>query len=624
MSSRADAAYFDQILEHLQQTRGFDFTAYKRSSLMRRVMKRMQSVNVANFEQYLDYLQVHHEEFGALFNTILINVTSFFRDAEVWAYLSDELVPGLLASRPSSEPLRVWSAGCASGQEAYTLAMILAEHLGLDALHDRVKIYATDIDEEALTEARHAGYSDRQLSDVPEHLVAKYFERAGGQLSFNRDLRRSVIFGRHDLILDAPISRVDLLLCRNTLMYFNADAQTRILARFYFSVNPGGYLLLGRAEMLFSHASLFTPVDLKRRVFKTAPKPNQRDRLLILSQTGRDTMANHVPNHQRVREAAFEADVVPQIVLDEANRLVAANLSAREHFGVALQDVGRPLQELDVSYRPAELRAALDRVVAENRALTINSVRWSTNGEFRYFNITLSPLRDEEEPGSIGTRIAFLDVTSFHSLQEELLQSKQELETAYEELQSTNEELETTNEELQSTIEELETTNEELQSTNEELETMNEELQSTNEELQTMNDELRNRSTELNSLNSFLESVFTSLQSAVVVLDPDSRVQVWNHRAEQLWGIRSEEAIHEHFLGLDIGLPVQDLKAPIREVLAGGKEHLEITLPATSRRGKAIECRVTITPLRELDCTIAGAILLMDDAQVMGREGLLT
>ena len=614
MSSRTDAAFFNQILEHLRQTRGFDFTAYKRSSLMRRVMKRMQAINVTNFEQYLDYLQVHQEEFGALFNTILINVTSFFRDAEVWAFVTNELVPSLLKSRPDNEPLRVWSAGCASGQEAYTIAMILAEHIGLDGLRDRVKIYATDVDEEALTEARHAGYSERQLADVSQHLLAKYFDRVGGQLSFNRELRRSVIFGRHDLVLDAPISRVDLLLCRNTLMYFNADAQTRILARFYFSVNPGGYLLLGRAEMLFSHASLFTPVDLKRRIFKTVPKPNQRDRLLILAQTGRDAMANHAPNNHRVREAAFESDLVAQLVLDQTHRLVAANGPAREFFGVGVQDVGRPLQELDISYRPTELRAALDRVVAESRPITINSVRWSTNGEPRYFDITLSPLLDEDDRAMIGTRIAFVDVTRFHELQEELQHSKQELETAYEELQSTNEELETTNEELQSTVEELETTNEELQSTNEELETMNEELQSTNEELQTMNDELRNRSTELNSANSFLESVFTSLQAAVVVLDRDSRVQVWNHRSEHLWGIRADEAMQEHFLGLDIGLPVQELKTPIREVVSGAKDHVEIVLPATSRRGKAIECRVTITPLRELDRAIAGTILLMEEA----------
>ncbi len=254
MAVRTDSAYFDQILDHLRQTRGFDFTAYKRSSLMRRLVKRMQEVGVESFEEYLDYLQVHQEEFGALFNTILINVTSFFRDPDVWAYASSDLLPGLIEQRSNGDPLRVWCAGCASGQEAYTAAMMLAEHVGVNALRERVKIYATDVDEEALTEARQAIYPERQLEDVPEPLVAKYFERSGNQVVFNRELRRAVIFGRHDLIQDAPISKVDLLVCRNTLMYFNADVQNRILRRFYFSLNPGGYLMLGRAEMLFSHA----------------------------------------------------------------------------------------------------------------------------------------------------------------------------------------------------------------------------------------------------------------------------------------------------------------------------------------------------------------------------------
>jgi two-component system CheB/CheR fusion protein len=194
-----------------------------------------------------------------------------------------------------------------------------------------------------------------------------------------------------------------------------------------------------------------------------------------------------------------------------------------------------------------------------------------------------------------------------------LTHSKQELETAYEELQSTNEELETTNEELQSTVEELETTNEELQSTNEELETMNEELQSTNEELQTMNDELRNRSTELNSSNAFLEAVFTSLRAAVVVIDRELRVQVWNAGALDMWGVRRDEAQGSSFFNLDVGLPVAELHQPIREVLSGAAGHREMVLPATNRKGRSIRCRVSVAPLTGLDRAVTGAILLMEE-----------
>ncbi|HTI36005.1 MAG TPA: CheR family methyltransferase [Vicinamibacterales bacterium] len=612
MTSPADHDAFERILDHLRQARGFDFTAYKRTSLMRRVVKRMQTIGVEQFDRYLDRLQVHPDEFNALFNTILINVTGFFRDIDVWDHLRTAILPSLLSARPDA-PLRLWSAGAASGQEAYSAAMILAELIGRDAYKERVKIYATDVDEDALGEARRAVYNDKQLADVPPDLVAKYFEKTGELFTFDRDLRRGVIFGRHDLIHDAPISRVDLLLCRNTLMYFNADAQARIMARFYFSLNPGGFLVLGRAEMLFSHASLFQAVDLKRRIFTVVPKVNPRERLLLIAQSGREDIMAQYPNHGRLRDAAFESSADAQIVLDPMGVLVAANAQARRVFSLSTGDLGSPLQDLELSYRPAELRPALDRALQDRREVALRNIPLDHSGTVRFLDVVLVPLY-EDDGTALGARISFIDVTPMKSLQDELTNSKQELETAYEELQSTNEELETTNEELQSTVEELETTNEELQSTNEELETMNEELQSTNEELQTMNDELRNRGTELNASNAFLEAVFTSLRSAVVVIDRELRIQVWNSGASDLWGLRSEEAQQAYFFSLDIGLPVADLHQPLKEVLGGNADHREITLRAISRKGRSMECRVSIAPLLGSDRAVTGAILLMDDA----------
>jgi two-component system CheB/CheR fusion protein len=255
-TSPSDVEHFDQILDYLRQTRAFDFAAYKRTSLMRRVLRRMQMVGVGTFEAYLDYIQLHQDEFAALFDTILINVTSFFRDEDVWRYLSSTVLPQLLSER-GQQPLRVWSAGAASGQEAYTVVLALAELMGTDAVRERVKVYATDVDEQALSDARSGVYSLRAVENVPKHLLDKYFERSGSSYTIHRDLRRAVIFGRHDLVHDAPLSHIDLLMCRNTLMYFNAEAQARILARFYFSLNPGAYLVLGRAEMLFSHTAMF-------------------------------------------------------------------------------------------------------------------------------------------------------------------------------------------------------------------------------------------------------------------------------------------------------------------------------------------------------------------------------
>lgn len=618
MAQAADIAAFERILEYLRQTRGFDFTAYKRTSLIRRVRKRMQLVDIHEYEQYLDYLEVHPDEFAALFNTILINVTSFFRDAEVWDTLRRDVLPQLTTQ--DSMPIRVWSAGCSAGQEAYSAAMLLAELLGTAAFHERVKIYATDVDDEALAESRRATYNAKHLEDVPPDLREKYFEKTTGDLyAFNRDLRRSVIFGRHDLIQDAPISRVDLLLCRNTLMYFNSEAQARIMARFYFSLNSGGYLVLGRAEMLFSHAAMFQPVELKRRIFKTIPKGSHRDRLLLLGQPAQEGAVPQPPNHERLRNAAFEMSPEAQIMLDAQGLLIAANASARREFGISERDLGTPLQDLEISYRPAELRPSIDRARTERREISLRGVPWESGGAARFFDIVIVPLV-EGDRGLLGVRVNFSDVTSLRTLQQELTHSKQELETAYEELQSTNEELETTNEELQSTVEELETTNEELQSTNEELETMNEELQSTNEELQTMNDELRMRSSELNSTNAFLESVFMSLRSAVVVLDRDLHVQVWNAGAEDLWGLRSEETQSKAFFNLDMGLPLKELQQPIREVLSNHAPLHQLTLAATNRKGRRVRCVVSVTPLLGNDNSVIGAILLMECQPEKGAE----
>jgi two-component system CheB/CheR fusion protein len=613
MSTGTDSESFEEILDHLRQTRGFDFTLYKRASLMRRVVKRMHTVEVPTFEAYLDYLQVHQEEFEALFNTILINVTSFFRDPDVWEHVDKHVLPALIADRAPTAPIRIWSAGCASGQEPYSVAMLLAERLGLDALRERVKIYATDVDNEALAQARLAVYPTRLTADIPPHLFEKYFDSDDSLATLNRELRRVVIFGDIDLIQDAPISRVDFLLCRNTLMYFNTEAQSRILSRFAFSLNPNGFLLLGRAEMLFSHSTLFEPEDLKRRLFRISAKANIRHRTGALTDPARDIMEEPVSQDNRLRHAAFDAEPIAQIVLDASGAVAAANTRARHVLGISHRDIGRALQDLEVSYRPTELRGPLERARDERREVTIKDVQWFLAGEARYYDIVVAPLLDEQR-SVIGSRISFEDVTRYRLLQSELHASKQELDTAYEELQSTNEELETTNEELQSTVEELETTNEELQSTNEELETMNEELQSTNEELQTMNDEMRSRSTDMGSINLFLESVFSSLPAAVVVLDRDYRIRFWNEGAKELWGARRDEAIGVNFLALDIGLPVTDLRQPVREVLNDAKPYVTLTLPAISRRGRPFECRVNITPLHQFESAeTAGVILIMED-----------
>ena len=366
-------ASLETLLEYLKAVRGFDFTGYKRASLARRIGKRMADIGVSDHSAYVDYLEVHPEEFVELFNTILINVTSFFRDEPTWELLTERILPELIQKKGPQSPIRVWSAGCATGQEAYTLAMVFAELLGAETFRERVKIYATDADEDALAKARTAQYTEREMAGVPPHLLSRYFDHTGDTYTFNKEARRQVIFGRHDLVQDAPISRVDLLVCRNVLMYFNAETQTRILARFHFALNEGGLLLLGRAETLLSHSHTFAPVDLKRRISMKISRGalSLRDRMLLASQSGEAEEAAGIGVDLRLRDAAMDAAPAAQIVVDAQGVLRFANDRARSTFGLTVGDVGRPLQDLKLSYRPIELRSLIDQVHVERRLLLV-------------------------------------------------------------------------------------------------------------------------------------------------------------------------------------------------------------------------------------------------------------
>jgi two-component system, chemotaxis family, CheB/CheR fusion protein len=598
-------AELDELLEFVKEHRGFDFTGYKRPSLERRIGRRMQEVEVDGYDAYREYLEAKPDEFARLFDTILINVTSFFRDPEHWRNLADNVLPELIQARNRAEPFRVWSTGCASGEEAYSVAMLLAEALGPERFISDVKIYATDVDEGALREGRHASYVPKKIENVPEELLGRYFENVNGRFVFRKELRRSVIFGRHDLIQDPPISRVDLLVARNTLMYFSAATQRHILTNFHFALRDYGVLFLGKSEVLLTRSSLFVPISLKHRAFaKVVTNPARDPRPAIAG--GPD------PGHSsRLGEIEFETGPMAQIVVDGDGVLVMANAQARILFGLARKDLGRPVKDLQAFYRPIELHGPIEEAAAKQHPVHIRNVEWPTGGgEPRFFEVQVTPLYAADGTWA-GTAAAFSDVTRFRKLQEGLVENKRELETAYEELQSTAEELETTNEELQSTNEELETTNEELMSTNEELETMNEELQSTNEELETMNDELAQRTDELNETNAFLGSILDNLEAGVAVLNREMQVTAWSPQAQDLWGLRPEEAEGEHFLSLDFGLPVDRLRDHIRAALNG--EQTDVVVAATNRLGRAIECKVTCRPLVLPGGEVAGVIVMMEE-----------
>lgn len=488
---------FEILLDYLKTNRYFDFTGYKRPSLLRRIQKRMCFINMESFSAYQDYLRINPDEFNQLFNSVLINVTGFFRDEESWNYLRSDIVPCIIKTKRPEEPIRIWSAGCSSGEEAYALAICFAEELGVERFIERVKIFATDIDDNALLKARKATYSNLELDSIPENLRIKYFNPCENGSVFRHDMRRSVIFGSHDIVQEAPISKLDLLVCRNTMIYLNAETQSKVLSRMHFALNNNGYLFLGKAEMLLTRNELFTPVSVKHRIFcksnKTieAAKPHYHDD----------------KHNDLLKESILDNGYEAEIGVDAEEKLIFANKKARALFALSKEDLGCPLRDLEISYRPVELRPLIDRCLREKRSIHIAKLQHDVNGKTQQLKIRVNP-HFQNCGEIIGCSVVFRDVTDYDKLLKNFQKTNHALEAANEELQTTQEELETTNEELQSSNSALETTNEELHSTNEELETMNEELQFTNKELEAANEELRELTRELklgkNSPDGFL------------------------------------------------------------------------------------------------------------------------
>jgi two-component system CheB/CheR fusion protein len=390
-------------------------------------------------------------------------------------------------------------------------------------------------------------------------------------------------------------------------MYFTAETQARILERFAFALQDRGLLVLGRAEMLLTYSELFAPVDLPNRVFRTVGRPTGPRSFGF----GPAALARQAVN-RKVTVAAFLGAPEAQLVLDTDTRVVLVNDTAQRLLGVLAEDVGRLFAELPLSRRPVDLRVAVAEVLDTGEPVSVQDVRWPrTTQDDQWWDVRISPLRGADTP--LGVTMHYVDVTRYHQLSEELTRAHSELQGAYEELQSSSEELETTNEELQSAIEELETTNEELHSTNEELETMNEELQSTNEELQTVNDELRERTGEVGEVNAFLESVLGGLQTAVAVVDRELQVLVWSARCEALWGLRAFEVEGRSLMGLDGGVPVDQLAASARAVLRSGTAQEPDTAARVNRLGQSMVVRTAASPLRDRAGQVRGAILTMEE-----------
>ncbi len=531
------------LLHYLAEERNLDLRGYKTSSLERRFRHRLFQLKIGDYSEYLAYLRESPAEVNELLNTVLINVTHFFRDPQAWEVLRNSVLPGLLENIRPGDTFRAWSAGCASGEEAYSLAILLAEHFGSKIKDYDIKVYATDIDEDALAAARQGEYSADKLRHVAPEWRERYFQ--GDRISrVSREIRRLCIFGRSNLASDAPISHVRLLLCRNVLIYFDSQLQNHILRRLHYALEPNGVLVLGKAETQLSQSGLFESVHSKWRVFRRLEvEPGRRVLPRAAGWSQEDFLAKNRQDYSLLKsyhDAIVQTVEPGVIVLDPGGLIVTQNDSAQRLLGLQNgPSIGKTLEESGIFARCPDLRAHVERLRSSGDHLLRSECSISDGGhEARILRVTVRAVITERGDRA-GALIYIEDVTA----QQKLQHTVEELETTGEELQSSNEELETTNEELQSTNEELETTNEELQSTNEELETTNEELQALNEELGTTNEELEVRTRELDEMNARYAETIEKMPWPVMVVDAKQIVQFWNGAMQKLFGLPAKAVI---------------------------------------------------------------------------------
>ncbi len=578
-----------EILAYVSRHASIDFRAYKVSTILRRIGRRMTVTHNHTMRDYLEYLHTSAKEVGELVQAFLINVTQFFRDAEAFDYLRTDVLPQLIEkARNRNRELRVWTAGCATGEEPYSLAMLLTDMLGAELPEWSIKIFATDLDEAAINYARRGFYPENLLKGIPTAYRERYFERADHGYRIAKTLRQMVIFGQQDLSKSAPFPHMDLVLCRNVLIYFTPELQDYVLNQFAFSLYPNGYLFLGKAETVRPQQSFYELVSKHWKVYRCVNNALPSMRHPSLAEAGVRSLERHVMGqpHKPAGQAKTEQEAVAGpieigqlrrlnelllrflpvgvMVLDRSYHIVSSNATARRLL--ELRDLAGEQDFLHavrgIPYH--EMRNAIDKIFRERNPVNLPEIELdtATGGSGRFLSFSITPMQFEAGAPDL-VMLSITDATQQVQVRQQLAavrteQSQlmdelgaankhlndvnKELTDSNEELQVANEELVLTHEELQASIEEFETTNEELQATNEELETNNEELQATNEELETTNDELRARTGELQELTTILENERGRLSEMVelapfyilVLRGPSLLVEAYNPRNARL------------------------------------------------------------------------------------------
>jgi len=653
----ADLAEVRKVLTLLRQRTGHDFTQYKRPTLLRRIARRLQVHGLPEINAYLNFLRDHPEEVPALLRDLLITVTNFFRDHDAFESLYRQVVPKLFAGKGPNDQVRVWVVGCATGEEAYSIAMGLCEYAARLSEAPRIQIFATDIDDKAIAQARECRYPHTIALDVSPERLRQFFTEEGDHYRVKKDVRELILFAPHNVLRDPPFSKLDLVSCRNLLIYLNREMQERTLATFHFALAPGGYLFLGASETAEGIPALFVPLDKKHRIYArratigpVEPLPNMprlagwNMEAAQIQEGGSVKPATYGVLHQKVVERLAP----PSVLVNEEYDIVHLSEHAGRflHFAGGepsrnLLNVVHPGIRLDLQ---AILLAAKARAGDPQTAGQSRRVRFEIEGKPCVVDVTVR--RVAEAPAAAqGFFLVIFDETSAAAAKaappqsaadgagpEVAAQLEEELRRTRDQLNLTVEQYETTTEELKASNEELQAMNEELRSTGEELETSKEELQSLNEELTTVNQELREKIEELGRVNSDLQNLLSSPDIATIFLDRELQIKRYTERAKDLFNITAADIRRplEHFthnldyqsLAEDVNAVLKTLQSKEREVHANdGRWYLARLLPYRTMDDKiegVVLNFVDITMHRQAEELRRQAAALQEQSQILG------
>ena len=632
----ATVSAMKNIMMLLRTKTGNDFSLYKQSTIRRRVERRMGMHNLSNLDAYARYLKENPAEVQILFKELLINVTSFFRDPEAYAALTKNILPRLFENKPDNYVFRIWVPGCASGEEAYSLAILFREYMDEIKKDFKLQIYATDIDDDAIASARSGTYPANIAIDVSPERLRRFFGKTETGFRIKKEIREMVVFAIQNVIKDPPFTKMDLISCRNLLIYLDTELQSRVIPTFHYSLRPGGVLFLSPSEGIGNFTDLFAPVDKKWKIYSVKSTGASARTMMIkqsawtedktiqkaVEPSGRKEKMNFA---ELIRRVLLQSYAPPSVITSENGDIVYVHGDTGKYLQPAQGQATLNVIEMAREGLPLELRSAIMAANTKKTQIIIKDLPVKTNGGMHGVDLTVRPLTDPEAMREL-LLISFQD-TPLHipekrkatkrgagtasmkrveELEQDLAYTKENLQATIEEMQATNEELTSTNEELQST-------NEELQSTNEELETSKEELQSVNEEIVTVNSELQAKIEQNSLIQNDMKNLLENVNVGTIFLDDHLTIRRFTHDATKVF----------RFAPADVGRPLADIRSLIPDVdlIPDAQGVLDSLIPREKHvrtTGKEWYL-VRIMPYRTLDNVIDGVVLTFNDITALKK-----